>query len=174
MRQADYSKFKDVDEGLIRDADLALPLDERVVVLSDVILQAAQQYIPTAKPHSRTYKDSWIYGPRVKELNRRINVARKNFRRHPSTINRRYLQSVARHAKAENTRLRQEAWIDWCQSVGSHTPVSEMWRRVKYLYRPRPPPLPTHPAPEEAADRLARVFADCTPLRSTLLPLRDV
>ena len=52
-------------------------LDAQATTVINIILEAAHQSILFVKPHSRTYKDRWIYGTRVQEFNRRVNAARK-------------------------------------------------------------------------------------------------
>ena len=44
-------------------------------------------------------------------------------------------------------------------SIGAHTFLGEMCCRVRAIYSPCPPPLPTYPASHEEADRLAQLFA---------------
>lgn len=89
-------------------------------------MKAAHQAIPMAKPKSRTYRDAWIYGLRVKELNRRVSEARKTYRLHLAPVARQYLQSVVRHARTTKAQLRDEAWIQWCRSVGAPLPRGDM------------------------------------------------
>ena len=50
-------------------------------------------------------------------------------------------------------------WLEWCRSIGAHTPLGEMWCRVRAIYSPRSSPLPTHSVPHEEADRLAQLSA---------------
>lgn len=162
MNRADWASFKDIADTLLGAADLNLPLDERAELLQSLIIQAAHHAIPVVKPHARNYRDAWIYGPRVKELNRRVNAARKNLRRSPSTAAHQYLSSVVNHAREEKARLREKAWFDWCRSAGAHTSLGEMWRVVRAMYHPRPTPPPTHPEPFKEAERLAQGFAERT------------
>lgn len=139
--------------------------------MSSTILNAARLAIPTStRVYRRAYRDAWIYTPRVRELNNRLNAARKLFRRHPSEISRRYLQSVARHANEEKTKLREQAWQSWCHSLGAHTPLGHMWRMVKTIYNGRPIALPHHPHPQAEAENLAKSFAVKT--SPALLPVR--
>ncbi|MPC42308.1 RNA-directed DNA polymerase from mobile element jockey [Portunus trituberculatus] len=172
MRCANWGQFTHAADSLLTEVNFHIPLDEHALLLSSLILQAAHSAIPVAKVHSRTYKDAWIYGPKVKELNRRLNAARKNFHRRPTQSNRLYLNSVAHHVNATKQRLRDEAWLSWCRSIGAQTPIGQMWRRARCLYNPRPPPMPTHANPHEEAERLATQFAARTSPAILPLPIR--
>ena len=134
MRQENWGFFNEAAEELLRDADLELPLDEYAMMISNIILQAADRAIPCVKLYTRRYRDAWIYGPRVRELNRWVNTACKIYHRNLSPAARRYLQSVVRHVQTDKARLRDEAWLEWCRSVGAHTTLGEMWRRVRAMY----------------------------------------
>ena len=171
MGQADWGRFKDRADILFEETDFCLPLDERAELVSSTILNAARLAIPTStRVYRRAYRDAWIYTPRVRELNNRLSAARNLFRRHPSAISPRYLQSVARHANEEKTKLREQAWQSWCHSLGPHTPIGDMWRTVKSIYHGRPPALPHHPHPQAEAENLANNFAVRT--SPALLPVR--
>lgn len=167
MRAADWPSFTAIAESLFTDSLPPADLDTYAVSFSDLTLQAARQAIPLCKPHSRPYRDAWIYGPRVRELNHRVNAARKALRARPGPLTLAYLRSTVRHVTAEKQKLRAVAWEEWCQSAGSSTPLSKMWRTVRAMYNPRPPPAPFHPAPLEECERLAAVFA----MRSSPAPL---
>ena len=54
-------------------------------------------------------RDAWVYGPRVRELNKRINAVRKIYSHNPSSDARCYLQSVVQHVQAAKARLWVEA-----------------------------------------------------------------
>ncbi|KAG0725203.1 hypothetical protein GWK47_004765 [Chionoecetes opilio] len=84
MRDAKWELFLSSSEDLFTNEFHTLPLDAQADRLSAIILQAAHLSIPVRKPHVRLYKDRWIYCPRLKKINRRVNAARKQFRRHPS------------------------------------------------------------------------------------------
>ena len=150
------SSFKDGAEGNY----FGLPLDERAALVSSTIFDAARRAIPTTiRVNRRAYRDAGIYTPRARELNNRLNAARRLFRRHPSEASRRYLLSVARHTNGEKNTLREQAWQSWCHSLGAHTPLGHMWRMVKTIYNDRPPALPHHPHPQAEAENLAKSFA---------------
>ncbi|KAG0723006.1 hypothetical protein GWK47_005777 [Chionoecetes opilio] len=159
MRDAKWGLFLSSSEDLFTIELHTLPLDAQADRLSAIILQAAHLSISVSKPHARLYKDRWIYCPRLEEIIRRVNATRKQFRRHPSPSTRSYLQSVVCHAQAVKTRLSSHALLHWCQGISSHTPLGCMWRRVRAICSSGPPPLPTHPAPAEEAERLAELFA---------------
>ena len=78
--------------------------------------------------YTRRYRDAWIYAPRLRELNRRVNAARKFCRRNLSPDARRYLQSVVRHVQAAKDRILDEAWLEWCRYISADNPLREMWR----------------------------------------------
>ncbi|XP_050736551.1 uncharacterized protein LOC127008451 [Eriocheir sinensis] len=68
---------------------------------------------------SECHGNRWIYGHRVKELNHRLNITRRAFRRRPTSPNRRYLQAVARHTSTIKQQLRDEAWVQ-CELRRGH------------------------------------------------------
>jgi len=63
--------------------------------------EAADKAIPRTRPTSRQYKDHWFYCSKVKELNHRVNMARKNYRRHPTIANRHLLQDIVKDTREE-------------------------------------------------------------------------
>ncbi|MPC40423.1 hypothetical protein E2C01_033981 [Portunus trituberculatus] len=174
MRQTDCGRFTAITEALLAEIPEDLPLAMRASLFTDSIMEAASQAIPLAKPHTRLYRDAWIYGPQVKELNRRVNAARKAYRRAPSPSSRAYLHSVVHHARAVKNGLREQAWLDWCCSLGSRTTVGAMWQRVKAMYAPSPRTLPTHPSPDAETDRLARIIASRSSPVYLPLPVRHL
>lgn len=121
--------------------------------------KAVDSSIPLTKQPGQLHKDRWIYGPWIKEVNQQLNSVRKTYRRSLSNTTRDYLQSVVCHVHATRRQLRDAAWLEWCQSLGAHTPLGEMWCKLRTVYNPRPPPRSTHPDPQEEAERFAIQFA---------------
>ena len=77
MQDADWPHFRALTETSLRASELSLSLDEEACYITSSILSAAQASIPLRKTttHHR-FRDHWIYGPRVREVNRRLNAAR--------------------------------------------------------------------------------------------------
>ncbi|KAK3883318.1 hypothetical protein Pcinc_012354 [Petrolisthes cinctipes] len=130
---------------------------------------AARASVPLSNGHTKVYRDRWIYGPQVKELNRRVIEARKDYRSRPNTPTRQYLRSMVHHARATKTKLRNKAWTEWCQGINLHALLEEMWKRVRSLYKPCATAPATHSDPQAEAERLAALFAAC--FSSSLLPV---
>jgi len=168
LRLADWANFHDVSEATFVEVPAPDLLDDREAFVADSIIQAANVSIPLAKPHSKSHRDHWIYSSRLKEINHRVNAARRAYRRRPSAETRQYLQAVVRHATITKSGLREAGWLEWCRSLSAHTTVREMWKKIRTIYNPRPTPPPTHPDPLGEAERLAAHFATRT--SPTLLP----
>ena len=162
MQDADWAHFCVLTETSLSAIEPSLSLDEEARYIASSILSAAQASIPLHKTTHHRFRDPWIYGPRVREVNRRLNAARKAFRRHPTDASLRHLQCVSRHATRVKTNLRHEALHSWCQGLGRDTPLSTMWKRVRQIYSDAPPPPPTHPFAADRAEALAASFAGRT------------
>ena len=126
--------------------------------LIQAINQAASQTIPKTRPWSRTHKDAWYYNDEIKEVNHRINMCRKNFRRQRSPDNLALLREAVVDAKETANRVRQEKWLEWCQSFGYQTSLTELWKRVRQATS-RQAPKCTHHDPQSEANRLVLEFS---------------
>lgn len=168
MRLANWSTFHATSEDLFESTQAPEVLEDQEQHIIQTILTAARSSIPLKKDHFISHRDHWIHGPRVKELNHRVNSARKAYRRDPNPQTRLYLQSVVRHVSSAKAELRNSDWISWCRGLNAHTGLREMWKRVASMYSPRPAPPPSHPDPLGEAERLAAHFASRT--SSALIP----
>ncbi|XP_045122681.1 uncharacterized protein LOC123511124 [Portunus trituberculatus] len=101
-------------------------------------------------------------------MNARLNATRKLFRRNPTSENRNLLASVVSHALEVKAEVRDEKWMEWCQSLDSHSSLGTMWKKLRSIRNQGPPPPPSHPDPQAEAERLAEKFASRT--KSTNLP----
>ena len=126
--------------------------------LIQAINQAASQTIPKTRPWSRTHKDAWYYNDEIKEVNHRVNMCRKNFRRQRSPDNLALLREAVVNAKETANRVRQEKWLEWCQSFGYQTSLTELWKRVRQATS-RQAPKCTHHDPQSEANRLVLEFS---------------
>ena len=126
--------------------------------LIQAINQAASQTIPKTRPWSRTHKDAWYYNDEIKEVNHRVNMCRKNFRRQRSPDNLALLREAVVDAKETANRVRQEKWLEWCQSFGHQTSLTELWKRVRQATS-RQAPKCTHHDPQSEANRLVLEFS---------------
>ena len=140
----------------------AAPADETTLhhQLVEAFHLAAEEAIPKTKPTSRQYNDYWYYCPRVKELNHRVNMARRNYRRHPTATNRHLLQVIVKDTREEKEEIKNVSWLKWCSELNEHTSLGKMWAQIRRASGKATPPPPTHPNPEEEAERLAKLFSD--------------
>lgn len=85
--------------------------------LTNIFLAAAETSIPRKKRPKRQYREYWFTDDRVREMNRSLNAARKNYRRSPTRINRDILNDVREHACRVKAGVREEKWFTWCESI---------------------------------------------------------
>lgn len=162
IKRADWNAFTSALDRALATPPATTDLEVLESHVTHAFQQAASEAIPLTRLSGTFHKDHWIYGERVRELNHRLNTARKTYRKRPTSPNRRYLQAVAKHACITKRRLREEAWLQWCQGLDAHSTLGEMWTKLRSVSRPRPPCPPTHPNPQEEAERLSASFADRT------------
>lgn len=80
---ADWSAFILTLESTLNSLPATHHLDRLKMHVIEAFQMAGRTSIPLTKLPSRHYRDHWIYGHRVKELNHRLNTARKLFLRCP-------------------------------------------------------------------------------------------
>lgn len=106
LRLANWSRFHELRERLFTLTDLSDTLHELTSTFVTLIQEAADFSIPLTKQPGQSHKDRWIYGSRLREVHRRLNLAMKNHRRFPSNTIREYLKSVVRHVHTTKLQLR--------------------------------------------------------------------
>ncbi|KAK3855787.1 hypothetical protein Pcinc_037833 [Petrolisthes cinctipes] len=124
---------------------------------------------PRSKPPKKQRKDHWFYDQRVRVLNNRLNAARRLYRRHPTDTNRALLREVVHHTRQEKKSIQEQKWIEWCQSIDSHTSLSSMWSKLRAVSGKKFPAPPSHRNPQLEAEHLASSFA----MRSSSTQLPD-
>ena len=67
--------------------------------LANALINAAKTSIPQVCTNRPLFKNWWFYSPRMKEINHRVNRARKLFRRHRTEGNLASLRQVVHHAR---------------------------------------------------------------------------
>ena len=149
-------------------ADNVDVLEARLV---EAINQAASLTIPQTRFGSRRHKDAWYYNDEIREVNHRVNMCRRLFRRQRTPDNLALLREAVRDAKETANRVRQEKWLEWCESFDQHTSLSELWQRVRRATS-RSAPRRTHYDPQAEANRLALEFSDRTSSNSLPAELR--
>ena len=139
--------------------------------LVNAIDEAASLTIPKTRPGSRSHKDAWYFNDEIREVNHRVNMCRKHFRRQRTPDNLALLREAVRDAKETASRVRQEKWLEWCESFDHRTTLSELWQRVKRATS-RSAPRCTHHDPQAEANRLAQEFSARTSSDSLPAELR--
>ena len=160
VERADWHAFQAVLARQLRCNEPPVNDDVDAVEANLVIAinQAAAEAIPKSRPWTRSHKDSWYYNDEIREANHRVNMARKNFRRRRSPENLTLLKEVERYARDTAKKVRQEKWLEWCESFGQQTSLTELWRRVKRATN-RSLPRRTHHDPQAESERLALEFS---------------
>lgn len=162
-KRADWINFtKTLEEQVGYEAPPNL--EEHTHLLTNAFRTAAKATIPRTAPPKHHHKDYWFYCDRVKEINRRLNRAKKMYRARPTLERLRLLQSVINHSIAEKAAIKEEKWLEWCRSLNSHSTLSSMWKRLKAVSNPQPTKPPSHPNPQEEAEKMAENFASRTSL----------
>lgn len=134
-------------------------LETHTTQVTAAFQMAAEAAIPRKTTPNKRYKDYWFRDERVEEINRRINAARKCWRRNQTEDNRNILTDVLRHAKELKKEVREEKWTEWCRTIDAHTSLAVMWNNIRRIQGRPTSSTPTHPNPEEEAERLADGFA---------------
>ena len=127
--------------------------------LQEAIHRAANCSMPLRRPGKYTYKDSWYYCPEVRELKTRLNRVRKLFRRRRTPENLELLQTVSTDVNNKLTVIRNDKRLEWCAKISQHTSLADIWRWLKRVGGKYSASQPSHPNPEQEAERLANIFA---------------
>ena len=168
-KKADWASFiRHLQDNPHLETPPPAELNQHEEMVTAALRLAADHAIPMTKPPTRTFKEYWFRDKRVAEMNSRLNATRKLFRNHPTPENRDLLTAVTRHATQVKAEVRDEKWMEWCQSLDSHTSLGAMWKKLRSIRNKGPPPPPSHPDPQGEAERLAEKFASRT--KSTNLP----
>ena len=126
-KKADWGHFASnlhVNPDLHTTPPLALNLHEEM--LTDALHAAAQDTIPLTSCLKKMFKEHWFRDERVAEMNSRLNATRKLFRRSPTAENRALLTAVQRHATEVKAEIKDQKWMEWCQSLDSHNSLGKM------------------------------------------------
>ncbi|XP_076043620.1 uncharacterized protein LOC143026735 [Oratosquilla oratoria] len=86
--------------------------------------------------------------------NHRVNMHRRRYR---DGLER--LREVVAYARQVSRRAKEAKWLEWCASFSRHTRLADLWSKLRTATggsRSRPP---THPRPQQEAERLANNFA---------------
>ncbi|KAG0724735.1 hypothetical protein GWK47_040007 [Chionoecetes opilio] len=175
MRDAIWGLFLSSSEDLFNDELHTLPSDAQADRLSTIILQAAHLLIPISKPHARLYKDRWFYCPGSRKstavLMPLTNSSVATLPLPPAPISKALLAMHRQSRPASATRLSPAG-----ARVSLRTHPSDVCGDAFGPYSTPLvlPPLPTHPAPAEEAERLVELFAARTspPILQPLFLLR--
>lgn len=172
LKNANWARYARAVEAAFTDTVPPPTLDEYAEYVATTLQHAANLTFPHQRQPRTSH--SWYYNERVQELNHRLSTARKAFCRWPSSLTRKYLTAAARHMVNANRRIRDEAWLEWCRSLGSNIALQETWTWTRSVSRPRPPPPPTQSDPAAEGDRLASHFATHTATESFPQSGRDL
>lgn len=93
-------------------------------------------------------------------MNARVNLHRKNLRRHRTQDNLRRLRDVIAHSREVSNQARTDQWFEWCATFDQHTSLTELWGKLKTATGQRKKKVPAHPHPRREAERLMREFAN--------------
>ena len=157
--KANWQVFSDTITQWLQESDAPNQnVDALEARLVSAINQAASQAIPKTRPCTRNYKDAWYYNDEIKEVNHRVNMCRKAFRKTRSPGNLANLREATTQAREAAKRVREEKWLEWCESFGHQTTLSELWNRVKRATN-RSAPRKTHHDPQSEAERLVLDFS---------------
>ncbi|XP_076065005.1 uncharacterized protein LOC143039039 [Oratosquilla oratoria] len=127
--------------------------------LTAAIEVAAEASMPKKNPGRRHHKNWWFYTEKVREQNHRVNIHRRRYRRRPTRDDLERLREVVAHACQVSRRAKEDKWLEWCASFSRHTRLADLWSKLRTATggsRSRPP---THPRPQQEAERLADNFA---------------
>ena len=127
--------------------------------LNSAIHRAANKAMPLKRPGVYTYKDSWYYCPEVRELKTRLNRVRKHFRRRSNAETLEILQVVKADVNQKLSQIRTEKWLEWCAKISQQSTLADIWKWLKRVSGRFTTPQPTHPDPQQEAERLAVNFA---------------
>ncbi|KAK3883968.1 hypothetical protein Pcinc_011731 [Petrolisthes cinctipes] len=169
MRKANWAAFRQSLEKQLEGTTPPEDLDQHEEFLTNTFHAAADEAIPRSKPPKKQRKDHWFYDQRVRVLNNRLNAARRLYRRHPTDTNRALLREVVHHTRQEKKSIQEQKWIEWCQSIDSHTSLSSMWSKLRAVSGKKFPAPPSHRNPQLEAEHLASSFA----MRSSSTQLPD-
>ena len=106
-----------------------------------------------------TYKDSWYYCPEARELKTRLNRLRKRFWRRPNPETLEMQQVVKADVNHRLSQIRTEKWLEWCAKISQRSTLADIWKWLKRVSSKRTTPQPTHPDPQQEAERLAENIA---------------
>ena len=136
-----------------------LELDLKVAIYTSADLS-----MPKKSRGNRTYthKDAWYYCPEVRRLKTIHNRVKKIYRKRPTEENRHLLQTVNSDMQQRFETIRTEKWLQWCAEISQHTKIADIWNHLKKIANCSKPKVPTHPNPQQEAERLAISFADRT------------
>ena len=82
------------------------------------------------------------------------------------------LREAVADAKETANRVRQEKWLEWCQTFGNQISLTELWKRVRQATS-RQAQKCTHHDPQSEAHRLVLEFSARTSSNNLPLELRD-
>lgn len=102
-------------------------------------------------------KDKWFHNSRVKELKHRLIQNRRILRRHPSPMLLASLRAATKMARNEIREIRTRVWLQWCESINTHTSLHELWTMLSIAsgkYKKQP----CHPQAQGIADNLITSF----------------
>lgn len=102
------------------------------------------------------------------------------YKKRPNPTNVRFLQDVVARARQVSLRAKEAKWLKWCATFSNHTSLGQLWRSVRTASGTVSPRLPTHPHPQQEAERLDASFTTCNRLpphtchiQQQLLPHND-
>ena len=122
--------------------------------------RAATVAIPRVVRGRPPPKGWWFYGPRMREVNHRVNYLRRTFRRNRTDRNLQLLREAVLHQRQVAAEEREAKWLEWCEDFSRTTPLGELWAKLRKATGGKPRRPPVHPNAEGEAERLVRSYAE--------------
>ena len=160
FRKANWAIFRREMSAWWKDYTPSDDLDKFDTDFSDAITHAASAAIPRTDGRRPPSKNWWFHGPRIREMNHRVNQLRKRFRRDRSERNLHLLRAAVNHARQVAKEERQAKWLEWCEGFDQHTALRDLWACLRRATGGKTPRAPAHPDPPGRAEELLRSFVD--------------
>jgi len=97
----------------------------------DAIKAAADISRPKINHTYHAHKDSWFYNTRVWELKRRLRLFRNLLKKTNSPDIHESFKTLRRLVNHELLDIRNKAWLTWCENISAHTPLRELWGKLR-------------------------------------------
>ncbi|KAG0701942.1 hypothetical protein GWK47_002878 [Chionoecetes opilio] len=159
LNQANWYTFEHSIANILASTPTPDSLEEADYRLTAAFHEAANIAIPLTKPGLVLHKDRWYYNAEVREYNRKINQARKLYRRHNTEETRTLLRAAIRLAREATRKIKTQKWLKWCSSINHSSNLSAMWKKIHMISGKASVRQAVHPNPADEANRLVQSFA---------------